>query len=105
MLAALARQIPHIPQALFTGNLTHEKVESVMCMRAYSGASTSHTDSLVFLKSGRAHFQMCGKAGWVSVLSEEGAPSAVPTRKHRGGGKGPQGSGKLVSVKTSVGSL
>lgn len=45
---------------------------------------------------------MCGKAGRVPVLSEEGAPSAVPTRKHRGGGKEPVGSGKLAFVKTSA---
>lgn len=41
----------------------------------------------------------CGKADWVAVLSEEAAPSAVWTRKHRGGGKGPEGSGKQVPGK------
>lgn len=103
MLAALARQIPHIPQALFTGNLTHEKVEFMMCLRVHSGASTSHTDrspALWYFIRVIEPISRCGKADWVAVLSEEAAPSAVRTKKTAVEGKNPRGLESKFLVKT-----
>jgi hypothetical protein len=70
-----------------------------MCMRVHSGASTSHTDrspALWYFVRVVEPISRCGKPDWVAVLSEEAAPSAVQIRQHRGGGKGPEGSGKQV---------
>ncbi|XP_034849883.1 high mobility group protein 20A isoform X2 [Mirounga leonina] len=77
-----------------------------MCMLAHSvPARLTRTDPRpAFRKSGRAHFQMCGRVAQDGRPSGEPAPSAVLAGKHHDGGEGPGGSRKLAAqIKPTAG--